>query len=323
MRGLVAIAVVANACYDPHPPSGGACAPPDDACPDGMVCYLGACIPQSQAPDGRIDATSPDADPGAADARYDGPVSDVDGDGWANSDDNCPADYNPDQHNEDGDARGDACDGCPHVFQNMFGDADGDGVDSACDPRPGLADSLERFIPFDVVPTDLVLSPASGAWTPGNDTLRQVSATGTHSVIVPGARSRVVVEIGGDVAVAPLADRELKLIAGRTAGNVYTACTFDDERVGAPNVLEIEDESATGTTILGMIDRGDQLAVGPFVLRIRVEPDKDYAGCHGVEGGNTYTVESSAATALSDGTVEIRSNAVQYEIRYIVIYAIP
>mgnify|MGYP000197477038 CR=1 FL=1 len=60
------------------------------------------------------------------------PQIDTDGDGIADSTDNCPADANPDQLDTDGDGQGDICDFTPN------GDTDGDGVDNLVDNCPGL-----------------------------------------------------------------------------------------------------------------------------------------------------------------------------------------
>lgn len=79
---------------------------------------------------GSVDAPGGDASP-----------DDLDGDGVANTVDNCPTVPNPDQADEDGDAEangGDACDPCPHVAAPVAGaphaDVDGDGVGDDCDP---------------------------------------------------------------------------------------------------------------------------------------------------------------------------------------------
>jgi hypothetical protein len=61
-------------------------------------------------------------------------IPDLDGDGVADEDDNCPAAANPDQADTDGDAVGDACDNCPSEpnpgQEDSFGAA---GVGDACD----------------------------------------------------------------------------------------------------------------------------------------------------------------------------------------------
>ena len=58
-------------------------------------------------------------------------VVDTDGDGFADSLDNCPQVANVDQLDSDHDRRGDACDQCPQAAPTR--DRDGDGVDDACD----------------------------------------------------------------------------------------------------------------------------------------------------------------------------------------------
>ena len=79
-------------------------------------------------------------------AILDCPVSaDADGDGVADSDDNCPNTPNPDQLDSDGNGVGDACDdsdgdGVPDLVDNCRGkpnanqtDSDGDGIGDACE----------------------------------------------------------------------------------------------------------------------------------------------------------------------------------------------
>jgi hypothetical protein len=68
------------------------------------------------------------------------PIEDVDGDGIANADDNCPTVFNPGQEDADHDGFGDACDACPHLATSSNHDEDGDGVGDECDACPQIAD---------------------------------------------------------------------------------------------------------------------------------------------------------------------------------------
>ncbi|HSD89262.1 MAG TPA: thrombospondin type 3 repeat-containing protein [Kofleriaceae bacterium] len=88
-------------------------------------------------------ATSPDG-------MRDGTIAatDTDGDGITDGSDNCPALANADQANEDGDGPGDVCDNCPHMVNADQANADADGVGDVCDPRPGTADHIVLFLPF-------------------------------------------------------------------------------------------------------------------------------------------------------------------------------
>ncbi|MBC8249615.1 MAG: thrombospondin type 3 repeat-containing protein [Anaerolineales bacterium] len=76
-------------------------------------------------------------------------VADSDGDGIADSQDNCPWVPNPDQTDTDGDGVGDACDhdddndgvpdaddNCPTTYNPDQADSDGDGIGDACEPIP-------------------------------------------------------------------------------------------------------------------------------------------------------------------------------------------
>lgn len=118
--------------------------------------------------DGTPDNVPEGAPDGAAD---DG--SDLDGDGVANTTDNCSDVANPGQYNEDGDRFGDACDPCPPFADgDPIDDPDADHVSGACDPRPLIAgDSLFMFDGFSGDALDLawnVVGPwivASGAAT--------------------------------------------------------------------------------------------------------------------------------------------------------------
>jgi hypothetical protein len=61
---------------------------------------------------------------------------DGDEDGAPDTEDNCPATFNPDQADGDSDGVGDVCDNCPAVSNEDQADSDVDGVGDACDVCP-------------------------------------------------------------------------------------------------------------------------------------------------------------------------------------------
>jgi len=63
-------------------------------------------------------------------------VTDTDGDGIVDSQDNCPEDANQDQADSDTDGVGDECDNCVNVINEDQTDADQDGVGDVCDNAP-------------------------------------------------------------------------------------------------------------------------------------------------------------------------------------------
>ncbi|MFH2008769.1 MAG: thrombospondin type 3 repeat-containing protein, partial [bacterium] len=73
-------------------------------------------------------------------------ITDTDGDGIPDGDDNCPADPNFNQADGDGDTVGDVCDNCPTVANAGQEDGDGDGIGNVCDncaadPNPSQEDN--------------------------------------------------------------------------------------------------------------------------------------------------------------------------------------
>ena len=61
---------------------------------------------------------------------------DGDEDGAPDTEDNCPATFNPDQADGDGDHVGDVCDNCPGASNGDQADSDDDGAGDACDVCP-------------------------------------------------------------------------------------------------------------------------------------------------------------------------------------------
>jgi hypothetical protein len=74
---------------------------------------------------------------------------DMDTDGVADADDNCPSKSNTDQANEDGDGMGDVCDPCPPLPNaSDNADMDGDGVGNGCDPSSTVNHDIVVFEGF-------------------------------------------------------------------------------------------------------------------------------------------------------------------------------
>ncbi|MBK8444493.1 MAG: thrombospondin type 3 repeat-containing protein [Sphingobacteriales bacterium] len=68
-------------------------------------------------------------------------VSDTDGDGVADTNDNCPSLSNTNQTDSDNDGIGDVCDNCPSLSNTNQTDSDNDGIGNVCDNCPSLSNT--------------------------------------------------------------------------------------------------------------------------------------------------------------------------------------
>jgi hypothetical protein len=176
MVRLVLAAVVICGCYAPQPPQGAPC-DDDHPCPTGQSCIAGFC---SFGGNGAIDAPGAKMDG----PQPDGPPFDVDADGIANANDNCPMTSNADQGNEDGDPLGDKCDPCPIDPASPPSDPDNDGVSDSCDPRPATpGDSIVVFEGFHAgVPSTWQVI---GTTTQSGDDIVMVGSAGNYNALIP------------------------------------------------------------------------------------------------------------------------------------------
>lgn len=104
---------------------------PDDnpsACGLGQTCVSGGCTSDMDN-DGIADYQ--DNCPTTANPNQD----DADQDGVGDACDNCPLNANPGKEDSDGDGVGDVCDNCPNTFNPLQEDADFDNIGDACDPN--------------------------------------------------------------------------------------------------------------------------------------------------------------------------------------------
>lgn len=121
--------------------------------------------------------------------------SDWDSDSVANSIDNCPAAYNPDQADGDNDSIGNVCDNCPDISNPDQLDTDGDGIGNACDTLMALFDlePTSGYSPLEVQFTDQTEGapdPVSWKWYFGDGDSSSVQSP-PHTYVVdsiPGPR---------------------------------------------------------------------------------------------------------------------------------------
>ncbi len=326
MRGFCVLALAA--CYSPHPQHGAPCDPDQPLCPDGQVCVRSgtgrgytcefgvtsgsdaAMIYSDAAADAAIDAPHPD-----------GPPGDLDGDGVADSVDNCPTVYNPDQGNEDGDKFGDACDPCPPVADNNPVDSDGDGVADACDPRPTtpgdkivLFEGFHHGVPSNWIAVNGSSSTGSIPWTAVGDSVELAAAMDTRgslTIALPltgheTVSTAVVVSAINQTydSSAGVVDEYTHYTGGNTAAHgMYCHVTLWRPRSGGTEpVLAI-------TQLLSQnpFSAPFELNLGTSYV-VRMRRDGTQYGCHAEAGAKTADTSDTSTIAANPSEIGLRTN---------------
>ncbi len=205
-------------------------------------------------------------------------LSDADGDGVCDVDDNCLAVANPGQDDSDGDGIGDVCDNCPISFNPAQSDADGNGAGDLCDStNPPAPLTLKK------VKLRSNVSPVPGLDN-GTVTIRGVfDATEFGDALGEALSAGVTVGVSGAGLGAPevmvfLAPRCVQGGARRfkcigTRGEVLS---FQQQRKGKlfnlrlsaghrPFAPRLSDEAVEVVIAIGGVDRRDQIPACAFL----------------------------------------------------------
>lgn len=314
MRWAVITSVLV-ACYAPDTQPGLPCGA-NGACPRGQTCVVDTCQPEGTlASVDAAEAPTPDGAP-----------NDDDADGVANASDNCVGQANPDQHDEDGDLVGDVCDNCPHVANatqaNVMEPAgQADGVGDACDPRPTIGgDTIERFIGFQAMPSDLTLT---GTWAIAADAIEK-PGTAEAALVVAGVRSHVTVEVGGVLLTYRPAYSTLHVTLGEPA-EPYTCGFLDEIFEATPDFHSgvFGQERATGWDMVSADNHflANRLA-GAFTVQAGADPTERRVRCTTIDARGTGFVDRGALE-LGAGAVGVRSDGFGYRLDYLIIYGTP
>jgi hypothetical protein len=159
---------------------------------------------------------------------------DTDGDGVADSDDNCPTVANADQANNDGDGLGDACDP----------DDDNDGVNDSddafpFDPTRAVSCEPGSYGAFECTPAPVGTFAASGA-------LSATPCPPGYYADVPGSVACTPAPIGTYVASSGAAEYTVCPAGTSTEGAASTSiddCLTDTDGDGFPDTIDPDDDN--------------------------------------------------------------------------------
>jgi hypothetical protein len=259
-----------------------------------------------------------------------GDPNDLDGDGIANADDNCPRNTNANQHDEDGDGVGDVCDNCPSIANANQSDLTEqglmqfpDGVGDACDLRLALAgDKLAAFFPF-ATDAEAMAFRGSG-WAIASDVLH-TDATATWGSV----RSAPGLGIAAEALVASIAwnDPAGSFTVGVDGDGITggTACTISADRDadGADEIDLTELGAATAHASLdAAITAGKPLAVTTWRV-IDTLHQTGKVTCIVKYAGATKTLMIATADDVWVGTYGIAATMATVDTSSLAIYTSP
>jgi hypothetical protein len=199
-------------------------------------------------------------------------VTDTDGDGVTDDDDNCPTDANPTQTDTDGDGIGDACDptpngddadgdgvvdsndNCPTVANANQADADNDGLGDACDSNAFAPVLTTAAVDANGDEGDTLSNSGVFSDDDGNNTLTisKVSGAGTFTDNGDGtwSWSLATTDNGSGTVVVQADDGEHTVVTDSfdwSAANVAPTATFG-------NTGPVYEGSAFGLSLTGASD---------------------------------------------------------------------
>lgn len=327
MRWAILVLGFVAGCYDPNAHAGAPCGE-NGACPGSLVCVDGLCQrPGGGGDDAAINPDGPPIDGAMIDTAIDafvpdGPPNDVDGDGVANSVDNCPQLANADQHDEDQDFVGDPCDNCPHVpNMTQTNVMDNDSVGDVCDPNPTMGgDAIAKFIAFNGTAAG---TTTEGVWSQGGDMYIHGTNTDSALIVTGGPWTTPTIDIGAqvvsNVAAGPV---WIAAVIGEGAGP-YAWCGYEDEANGTSTDFH-RGATGHGTGTNWIFDDAFEHGVatrlaGAFSIRLSGDATTDNFDCRH-DDARGILVTPTRTTPFNAGNAGIRGDGIAYQVNYIVVF---
>lgn len=256
--------------------------------------------------------------------------NDLDGDGVANADDNCPRDANDTQHDEDGDALGDACDNCPTAANPNQADTTEvamqgfeDGVGDACDLRPGLGgDEIAALYTWATI--EETAGWNGNGWVIEGDELRTTgdaswsarrAAQGDGVIVVARLTSLTLATTASDGAVSIVIDGD-----GVGAGAM---CSLRMTSDGAAELVAREVGGAMATQSATLAAPGDAQSL---VAWRRITTQATQIACRLIRDPGSSQMTEAIAPLVDDlitGAYAIESVGVAANVSSVIVYTSP
>lgn len=246
--------------------------------------------------------------------------TDTDGDGVADTTDNCPTVANVDQRDHDMDAKGDVCDKCPHIaVSGLEPDSDNDGVGDACDPRMNTAgDSIALFEGFYDATSITGWNTNNGNWSVANGVLTQSSTTSDTQIVVPGNITRAAVTASAKVlqlgSGTGFSAPHVSVAAGVASNQSYWCSVVEEGQTDAVYATVIRPAMAPSypnTNWQGTFNNNS-------VLQLRLWLIGSNNQCQVVQGGTQAQVSGNIGSAVGQVQLAMRNASASYDYLFVV-----